>query len=160
MKNKILILMIVIIIATLGISAFLSEHNPKPTIKLSINNTTNNSKTSQNNSVVAILEGPESAEEGDEILITWKITNNLNVPITNVQGNDQNEIYNFSQINPGETKTHSFFIYVPSLNDIKSDFGLNTTTSDPFYIGGFNVNYFVNGVENNIVSNSLEIDLV
>ncbi|MDR2966507.1 MAG: hypothetical protein LBU74_00990 [Methanobacteriaceae archaeon] len=160
MRNKFLILIIVIIIATLGISAFLSTYNPKTTTKINNNNTTNNSRTSQNNSVVAILEGPKSAKEGDNIQIIWKITNNLNVPISNVQGNDQNEIYNFSQINPGETKIHSFFIYIPSLTDIKNDFGLNATISDPFFIGGFNVKYFVNGEEYNITSNSIEINLI
>ena len=166
MKNKFLILIIVIVIATLGISAFLSTHTPKTITKLSNNhannndnNTSKNTETRQNHSVVATLEGPESANEGDNIQITWKITNNLNVPITDVYGIDQNENFDFGQINSGETKTYSFSMYVPSLKDIKEDFGLNATISDPFYIGGFNVKYFVNGVEYSINSNPLEINL-
>jgi len=162
MKNKFFILIIVVIIATIGISAFLLAQNPKTTVEVNKNNnnTTINSTTSQNKSVVAVLEGPKSAEEGDNIQIVWKITNNLNVPITNVQGIDQNEDHNFGQINPGETKTYSFLLYIPSLKDITDDFGLDATLSNPFYIGGFNVKYFVNGVEHNINSNSLEIVLV
>jgi hypothetical protein len=160
MKNKFLILIIVLIIAILGLSALLSPYNSKITSKLSNNNTINNSSASQNNSVIAILEGPKSAEEGKNIQIIWKITNNLNVSISNVQGVDQNEFFNFGRINPGETKTYSFFMEVPSLNDIKNDFGLNATISDPFYIDSFQVKYFVDEVEFNINSNTLEINLV
>jgi|GEM_PF-576321 len=160
MKNKLLILIIVIIIATLGISALLSPNNTKTTSKLSNNNTINHSNTSQNNSVVAILEGPKSIKEGEEIQLSWKITNNLNVPIYNVNGFDQNDFHDFGQINPGETKTYSFSIFLPSLDDIKNDFGLNTTLSDPFYFGGFNVKYIVDGKEFKTTSNSLEIKLI
>jgi hypothetical protein len=159
MRNKFLILIVIVIVAILGLSAFLLTQDPKTTAKLSTNNTTNNSTTSQNNSILVTLEGPKSAKEGDNIQIVWKITNNLNVPITNVQGIDQNEFYNFGQINPGETKTYSFLIYIPSLKDIEMDFGPSASVSDPFYIGGFNVKYFVNGVEYSTNSNSIEIKL-
>lgn len=162
MRNKFLILIVVIIIATLGLSAFLLTQNPKTTVEVNnTNNTTNNSKISQKNgSVVAILEGPKSAKEGDNIQLVWKITNNLGVPITNVQGTDQNQIHNFDKINPGETKTYSFSVPIPSLKNIKEDFGSNATISNPFYIGGFNVKYFANGAEHSINSNSIEIKLV
>ena len=162
MKKIFFILIIVLIIATLGISAFFSNDDPKTTKKLINNskiNTTNYLETKENLSVVAILEGPKSVKENEDIKITWKITNNLNVPITNVFGSDQNENHDFGQINPGETKIYSFSIFVPSLFDIKDDFGLNETISEPFYIGGFNVKYFVNGIEKSITSNSIEIEL-
>ena len=150
--------------AMLGISAFLLTDNPKTITKLSSNNSsinsTKNPEVSQNSSVLARLEGPKSAKEGNNIQIIWKITNNLDVPINDVQGIDQNEIYNFGEINPGETKTYSYFIYVPSLKEIKNDFGLNESISDSFYIGGFNIKYLINGVEHSTSSNSLEIDLV
>lgn len=165
MKNKFLILIAVIIIITLGVSAFLLIENPEPTVKTNnntnnTNNTTNNSMLSQNNSVVATLEGPKTAKEGDNIQIVWKITNNLNVPITNVQGSDQNKNHDFGQINPGETKTYSFSLLIPSSSVIQEDFGPNATIENPFFIGGFNVKYVVNGIEHSINSNSIEVKLV
>ena len=111
MKNKFLILIIIIIIATLGLSTFLSGYKPTITLKLSSHNTANNSKISQNISVVAILDGPKSVKEGENVLINWKITNNHNVPITNVSGIDQNEFYNFGQINPVKQK-HTVFSWL------------------------------------------------
>jgi len=160
MKNKFLVLIVVLLIATLGLSVFLTMQNPKTTTKLSMDNGTNNSRISQNGSVVAKLEGPESTREGSSIQLIWKVTNNLDVPITDVQGIDQNEFHNFGQIDPGETKTYSLSMEIPPLKVVKSDFGLNTACSDPIHISGFNVKYFVNGVEFDTSSNSFESNLV
>jgi len=164
MNGKLIALIVVIIIAVVGVSAFLLIQTPQDISNGNDTNKTNgtnngtiNNKTNVN--VSAVLSGPSSSKEGSTITLTWKVTNNGNTDITNVQGSSQDEYYNFGTIGPGQTKTHTFNTYIPTTEGIKEDFGENATISNPFLIGGFGLSFSVNGQEHSIQSNSIEIPL-
>lgn len=167
MNKKFIALIAIIIIAIIGISLALSNHEPTQDAANSktSNHITNNIHKNVNNntsadSVIAILEGPKSAEAGTYVTIIWNVTNNKDAKITNVQGLDQNEDHNFGDINPGETKTHTFQLYIPTEEDIKEDFGDGAEITNPFYIGGFSLTYSLNGQEIQINSNPISINLI
>ena len=164
MNGKLIALIVVIIVAIVGVSAFFLVQTPFDNTNGNDTNKTNgtNNGTIINKttvSVSAVLSGPSSSKEGSTITLTWKVTNNGNKEITNVQGSSQDEDYNFGTIAPGQTKTHTFTSYIPTTEGIKQDFGENATVSNPFGIGGFGLSFLVDGKEHSIQSNSIDIPL-
>ena len=165
MNEKFIALLVVIVIAIVGVSAFLltqdlsNNSNGNDSNQTNGNNNTkiNNNTNKTNVSVSAVLSGPEIAKEGDTISLIWTVTNNGNVNITNVRGIDQNEDHDFGTINPGQTKTHTFNVPIPIYKDVAQDFQKTSTVSDPFFIGGFGLSYTANGQRFTIQSNSIEI---
>ena len=165
MNGKIIALIIVIIIAIVGVSAFfigqstIDNPNDNETNKTNgtNDNVTINNKT--NVSVSAVQSGPSSSQEGTTITLTWKVTNNGNANITNVQASSQEENFDFGTIAPGETKTHTFTMRIPTTEEVKQDFDENATVSNPFFIGGFGLSYSISGQEHTTQSNSIEIAL-
>lgn len=185
MKNKFIALIIVIIIAIVGVSAFLlvqdntiSNNNGidngtnmgnNTTNNNVINNTTNKNIHSGNtnhkgitdqNGVTASLNGPKSSSQGKTVKLTWKITNNANTSITNVRAVDQSNSHNFGTIAPGESKTYTATLYIPTLAQVEEDFGQGSTISNPFYIGGYSVSYNLNGENFQFNANPININLV
>ncbi|MCL2687066.1 MAG: hypothetical protein FWE58_00835 [Methanobrevibacter sp.] len=169
MNVKIIALIVVIVLAIAGASAFFILQNPSDNnntnsnqtngtnnTQITINNNTNNKNTS---SVSAVLSGPDSASEGSSVTLTWKVKNTGEVEITNVSAGDQNEDFDFGTIKPGETKTHTYTLYIPTSEGVKIDFGENATVSNPFYVGGFGLSYSVNGHVTTTNSNSIKIPL-
>jgi len=169
MNGKIIALIVIIVLAIVGVSAFFMLQTPttNSTDLNQTNNTNNNTnvnitnKTNKTNitSVSAVLSGPSSSSEGSTITLTWKVTNNGNTDITNVTAGDQNENYDFGTIKAGETKIHTFTIRIPTTEGVKIDFGENATVSNPFYIGGFGLSYTVNGQVTTTNSNAISITL-
>lgn len=179
MQNKFIALLIVIIIAVCGVSAFLLTQN---------NNTENNNITDNNgsndninntmknknmnlgntnfkgntdeNGIIASLNGPLYSSEGKTINLTWKITNNGNDTINNVSAEDQSSSHNFGTLAPGESKIYSVSLNIPTLAQVKEDFGPDATVSNPFSIGGYSISYLLNGEEFQFNSNSIDIKLV
>ncbi|MGL6297638.1 MAG: hypothetical protein ACRC1M_00540 [Methanobacteriaceae archaeon] len=126
------------------------------------NNSTNNGSNANNTvtgNVTAKLSGPAEAAKGDSVDLTWTVTNNMNTAISSVKGTDQNANYNFGTIAPGETKTFTFKVKIPTDDEVKADFG-GGSVSNPFGIGGFALSWDVNGETKNINSNSIEIKLI
>lgn len=185
MNNKFIALIIVIIIAICGVSAFLltQDHttnngvdNGTNTGNNTANNTVNNNNHTNNktipsgntnhkgitdqNGVTASLNGPMYSAEGKSVKITCKITNNANETITNVNGADQLFSHNFGTIAPGESKTFTTTVHIPTAAQLEADFGPGASISNPFYIGGYSVTYDLNGENFQFNSNALEIKLV
>jgi len=165
MDKKLLALIIVVIIAICSVSAFFLSQSPNidngnTTNKTNSTVNTTNNKTipSENttnkgitdkNGVTASLNGPKFSEKGKTVSITWKIINNGNESITNVNAVDQSNSNKFGNIGPGESKTFTFNLPIP-----------NSGVSNPFFIGGFSVNYDLNGETFDFNANTLEIQLV
>ena len=165
MNGKIIALIIVIIVAIVGVSAFLITQSPIDNPNGNETNGTNgtNNNVNINNktncTVSAVQSGPSSSQEGSTITLTWKVTNNGKADITNVQASSQEEDYDFGTIGPGETKTHTFTMRIPTTEELRIDFDENATVSNPFFIGGFGLSYSISGQEHTIQSNSIEIPL-
>lgn len=185
MNNKFIALIIILIIAIGGISAFLLTQDST----ISNNNTTNNGTNTGNNTinnnvtnntnnksipsgntnhkgvtdqngVTASLNGPKNSAEGKAVKLTWKITNNGNESITNVQAVDQSDSHNFGTIAAGASKTFTTTLNIPTLAQVEQNFGPGSTISNPFFIGGYSVTYNLNGESFQFNANSLKIKLV
>jgi len=177
MQNKFIALIIIIVIAICGISAFLltqsnevnnianntisNQTMDNVTNSKNINNstTTFNGDTDENN-ITASLNGPKYSSEGNTVNLKWKITNNGNDTITNVIAEDQSSSHNFGSLAPGESKTYSVSMNIPTLAQLREDFGPDATISNPFSIGGYSITYMLNGEQFQFNSNSLEIKLI
>lgn len=134
------------------------------------NNTTqqNNTTVQQNATntsaktvdVVAVQSGPATAHKGDNVTITYKVTNNGNEQVANVKISSQDFEQNVGTIKPGETRTFSQNLHIPTDQEVQQDFGANATVSNPFYIGGFSVSFIdTSGAKHSVLSNSLSITL-
>ncbi len=125
------------------------------------NSTTNVSKNTTAQEVVAIQSGPSTAHKGENITIKCSVTNKGNHTVFNVKARSQSFDKTLGTINPGETESFQSILYIPTDQDVKKDFGPNATVSNPFFIGGFVVTYQdAKGSESTTNSNSLEIQLV
>lgn len=137
------------------------------------NNTTqqNNTSVQQNASnatntsvkavdVVATQSGPTTAKKGDDITITYKVTNNGNEQVADVKISSQDFEQTIGTLNPGETRTFTHQVHIPTDKEVQQDFGANATVSNPFYIGGFSVSFTdTSGAKHSVLSNSISINL-
>ncbi|BBL61980.1 hypothetical protein MARBORIA2_01820 [Methanobrevibacter arboriphilus] len=179
MQNKFIALIIVIIIAICGVSAFLLTQGTDNEVNnitdnsssnKTVNNVTNNTNINNGNTnfngntdendITASLNGPKYSAEGKTVNLIWKITNNGNTTINNILAEDQSSSNNFGSLAPGESKTYSVSLNIPTLAQVKEDFGSDATVSNPFSIGGYSITYVLNGEQFQFNSNSLEIKLV
>ena len=122
-----------------------------------VNSTTNSSNSSNGTngtntsgggvSISASQSGPSSASEGSSVSITWTVKNNGNVAISNVKGVDQSNSHTFGTIKPGESKSTTYSLYIPTNSEIAADFSSGndnvsvTSESNSFYIGGYYLTY-------------------
>lgn len=179
MKNKFIALIIVFIIAICGISAFLltqetdvgNNNGVNNSSNNSVNNTTTNKSSAptgntnhkgvtDQNRVTASLNGPKSSSAGKTVQLTWKITNNGNESISAVSAVDQSDYNEFGNIAPGESKSFTVSLNIPTLESVRQDFGPDATISNPYYIDGYSIRYDLNGTEFQFNSNALEIKLI
>lgn len=137
------------------------------------NNTTqqNNTSVQQNASnatntsvkavdVVATQSGPTTAKKGDNVTITYKVTNNGNEQVADVKISSQDFEQTIGTLNPGEARTFTHQIHIPTDKEVQQDFGANATVSNPFYIGGFSVSFTdTSGAKHSVLSNSININL-
>lgn len=168
MDKKYIFLVFVVIIAIVAIASYALINT-----NFDDNKTTNITKNSSDKSpggdnitknktargISVIQEGPSSADYGKNVSIKWTVTNKGSQPITNVNGTSQDFNYNFGTIKPGESKSITFKMSIPSLDQVKNDFGDDATVPNPFIIGGFHLSYNLNGKLNEVTSNSLSIPL-
>lgn len=138
------------------------------------NNTTqqNNTSVQQNGTnvtntsaktvdVVANQTGPSTAKKGDNVTITYKVTNNGNEKVFNVKISSQDFEQAVGTLNPGETRTFTQQMHIPTDQEVQQDFGANATVSNPFYIGGFSVSFTdTSGAKHSVLSNPINIKLV
>ena len=182
-RKVLLILGIIVIVAIVGVSAFLfipSDNNTNISNNNTNNISTNNSsdinissnssennivftnhkgKTDKNN-VTATANCQKTVYQGNNASIIWKVTNNGNETIKNVVASSQGEVYKFGNIKPGETKTHEFSIYVTTNKDLEIDFDMKDGQwPGPFSAGAFGLNYSLNGEDFSTLSNECSIDV-
>lgn len=188
MNNKFIALIIVIIIAICGVSAFLltQDHttnngvdNGTNTGNNTANNTVNNNNNTNNktipsentnhkgvtdqNGVTASLNGPKYSAEGKSVKVTCKITNNANESINNVEILSQLITYNFGTIASGESKTYTTTLQIPTKASLIEDFDVDPSEAvvpNPFSFGSYLVNYNLNGESFQLHSNEFKISLV
>jgi len=186
MENKFIALIIVIIIAICGVSAFLltqdfnSNNNVNNgtntgnnTKNDTVNNNTNNKTipsgntdhkgNTDKNKVTASFNGPKYSAEGKSVKVTCKITNNGNESITNVEIGSQLITHSFGTIGPGESKTFTTTLQIPTTAGLIEDFDLDpkdAIVSNPFSFSSYSVTYDLNGENFQFNSNELLIRLV
>lgn len=166
-KKVVLLSAVVVLCIAAGVIAFSLNSSHIPT-----NNTTNmsvNSSTTTNTpnetvkitKIVATQSGPAKAQQGTNITINYSIANTGNQAVYNVKALDQSFTTNIGTLKPGQTKSYSYTLYIPTNKEVQEDFDPNATVSNPFFIGGFSVTYTEsNGSKHTLNANSLEIKLV
>ena len=121
---------------------------------------TTNTTSAKTVDVVATQSGPTTAKKGDNVTITYKVTNNGNEQVANVKISSQDFEQNVGTLNPGETRTFTQKLHIPTDQEVQQDFGSNATVSNPFYIGGFSVSFSdTSGAKRSVLSNSININL-
>ena len=121
---------------------------------------TTNTTSAKTVDVMATQSGPTTAKKGDNVTITYKVTNNGNEQVANVKISSQDFEQNVGTLNPGETRTFTQKLHIPTDQEVQQDFGANATVSNPFYIGGFSVSFSdTSGAKHSVLSNSININL-
>lgn len=165
MDNKIIALIVVVIVLLVaGVVAFSITGNKN----IANNNSTianNSSNTGSNSSevvkVVAKQTGPETGKKGDNVTINYTVSNEGSTAVYNVKTSSQNFENSIGTLNVNETKNYSYTLHIPTDEEVKQDFGANSTVSNPFSIGGFAVSFTAsNGSSHSINANSIQIKLV
>lgn len=154
---------IVFIIAILAVVVFASGCIGDGNQTTQQNNTTvkQNSTPVKAINVTATQKGPETAKKGMNVTIQYEVSNKGSEEVLNVQIVSQGIEQTVGTLKPGETKTYTSQVYIPTDAEAQEDFGINATVSNPFFIGGFSVKFNdVKGSEHSILSNSIEIKLV
>jgi len=183
MENKFIALIIIIIIAICGVSAFLltqdndninkGNNTGNNTTNGTVNNNTPNKTipsgntdhkgVTDKNRVTASFNGPKYSAEGKTVTVTCKITNNGNESINNVEIGSQLITHSFGTIGPGETKTYTTTLQIPTTAGLIEDFDLDpkdAIVSNPFSFSSYSVTYDLNGENFQFNSNELLIRLV
>jgi hypothetical protein len=128
------------------------------TVQQNASNTTNTSAKAVD--VVATQSGPTTAKKGDNVTITYKVTNNGNEQVADVKISSQDFEQTIGILNPGETRTFTHQVHIPTDKEVQQDFGANATVSNPFYMGGFSVSFTdTSGAKHSVLSNSISINL-
>lgn len=154
---------IVFIIAILAVVVFASGCIDNGNQTNQQNNTTvkQNSTSVNAINVNATQKGPETAKKGMNVTIQYIVSNKGTENVTNVHIISQGIEQIVGTLKPGETKTYTSQLYIPTDAEVQEDFGINSTVSNPFFIGSFNVKFNdAKGNEHSIMSNSIEIKLV
>ncbi len=180
MNKKFIIIIAIFIVASVGVSAFLivqDSNNQDNNLKVnttknitneSLNNTTssdnieftNHKGTVDENNVVVSANCQKTAYQGTNAVIIWKITNNGNETIKNVEASDQGGYHNFGDIAPSQTKVYRYTMYIPTNNDLKIDFGMeNGQWPGPLWIGGYGVSYSIGNETFGTNANVMEIQV-
>jgi len=81
-------------------------------------------------------------------------------PARNIEVSSQDFDKSFEIIEAGDEVEFQELIYIPTEEEIKMDFGDDATLSNPFFIGGFGVQYTDVTGKHSITANSIEIKLI
>ncbi len=170
MDRKITIMVLIVFICLIaGAAAIVFNTNT------TVNNTNNNTNTNDQNTgtnasntttvsgiqVMATQTGPSTAYKGNNITVTYNVSNTGNQTVYNVKAYSQNFNKTLGTIKAGASKSFQYSIHIPTDKELQADFGANSTVSNPFYIGGFAVIYEdAKGSSYSLNSNKLEIKLL
>lgn len=159
MKSK---MGIMAILGILMVVVFVSGCTNQDNNQTNASNTTNTSNTSAVKAfdVKATQTGPSTAKKGTSITINGSVTNHGSSAVADVKASGQDFIRNLGTLNPGQTQTFTYQVYIPTDKEVQADFGDNATVSNPLYIGGFAVTCTdSNGSIRTLNSNHLNINL-
>jgi len=81
-------------------------------------------------------------------------------PARNIEVSSQDFDKSFEIIEAGDEVEFQELIYIPTEEEIKMDFGDDATLSNPFFIGGFGVQYTDVTGKHSITAHSIEIKLI
>ena len=87
----------------------------------------------------------ESNDNKNEISITWEVENDSDSIIENVVATSQSFTHDFGSID------------IPSIDDLRKDFGEDASLPDTLRLGNVNLKYTKNNKNYEVFSNSLEI---
>lgn len=169
MKKNTIFVILLIIIAIGGVTSLVllntnsidnsntnkSLSNNSTNISQNINNNSHNNNHNSRGNIIVTQEGPSSASYNSEVTIKWTVTNKGSYPITEVKGTSQSLNYDFGTIAPGESKSTNLKLFIPDPSYIDGN-GSDPVAED-YYIGGFSLNYKLNGQSYQINSNSITI---
>lgn len=103
--------------------------------------------------------GPSSIGDKKEIEIKWIVENNTEFTMTDVRGLAQFHIHEFGDIEPHSKVETDFKLPIPSLEDIKTDYGVEVKLEDPFIINASTLEYTIKTDTFTILSNQLKIPI-
>ncbi len=103
--------------------------------------------------------GPSSIGDKKEIEIKWIVQNNSEFVLKDVEGLAQFHVHDFGEIEPYSKVETTFKLPVPSVEDIKTDYGVEVKLENPFIIGASSLQYTIKTDTFTIKSNSLKIPL-
>jgi len=159
MKSKIGIMTILGLLMVVVFVSGCTDQNNNQTNTSNVTNTTNTS-TVKAFDVKATMTGPSTAKKGTTVSINCSVTNQGSSQVVDVKAQSQDFNRNLGTINPGQTKSFTWNVYIPTDSEVQEDFGDNATVSNPFYIGGFAVTCTdSSGSIRTLNSNSLSINL-
>ena len=121
-------------------------------------NTTNSSVGAVD--VVATQKGPSTAKQGDNVTITYTVSNEGSEPVYKVKIDSQNFEQTVGTLNPGETRTYTSTLHIPTNQDLQQDFKSNSTVPNPLSTSFVVIFTDTNGSGHTIQSNVLDIKLV
>ena len=99
----------------------------------------------------------ESNDNKNEINIIWEVENDSDSLIENVVATSQSFTHDFGSIDAFNSKSVSFSIKIPSIDDLRKDFGEDASLPDTLRLGNVNLKYTKNNENYEVFSNSLEI---
>lgn len=163
MKTSTLIIILIIagLIGIIGAAYLLQGEETKPIVTNVTQKTPYNVTPARGAAeLVAVQEGPKTAQPGTNVTITCKIKNIGSEPAENITVTSQVFEKHIDKINPNEEVEFTVEVYIPTPEEVEESFGPNATLSNPFYIGGYTVIYYDIKGKHEISSNSLRINLI
>lgn len=103
--------------------------------------------------------GPKSIDGKSEIEIKWVVENNSKFDLTDVKAFAQFGEYEFGDIRSLSKAEHIILMPIPSIENLKKEFGENIQMKDPFFVGSSKLEYTIGNETFQISSNDLEIPL-
>lgn len=103
--------------------------------------------------------GPLNIGDKKEIEINWVVQNDSEFLLKNVKGLAQFHIHFFDEIQPYSKVETKFKLPIPSLDDIKMDYGVEVKLENPFIIDSSTLEYTIKTDTFTIKSNILKIPL-
>ncbi|MDR0911204.1 MAG: hypothetical protein LBM96_01215 [Methanobrevibacter sp.] len=121
---------------------------------------TNNTGISDQNEIVGILDSEKYGTPGKNLTIKITVRNDGVNSVNNVKAGWMEGTIDFGTLNPGEIKEQIIQAYIPTEAEVKADFGVDSTLSNPFFIGGFYISYTLFGGKGSFNTNSIEVPLI
>lgn len=169
MDNKsigLILAIIIVIILIVAAFAFLNSNSDDGDKNMTISNNNGseinfnkNNSSSENNGLLTEVKAPNKAKRGTNITATYTVKNIGDSDITNLEIADQHFGRTVNLLKPGESKSFDISYYLPTIEDLKADFGSDSIYPDVLDIGGATVTWNYKGKEYSSIFKSVNVDL-